>query len=243
MEIWYTINMRPMPVLKTPAPVRSKRKHSQAEIVAALENDIVSGRLKPNQRLDEREIALRFGVSRTPVREALNRLATTGILDSRRNQGMFVAAITLPEMLQMYEVLSELEGLCARLAARRMTREERRVLLGVQSKGDAAARAGKPNDYAGQNLRFHEAIYDGTHNPHLAAMIRQLRRRLEPYRRFSFQIGRRIEESHAEHGRIAKLICDGNPESAGALMREHMDLQRHNFDEFVMLISRNLPPR
>ena len=232
-----------MPARESAAPARPMRRHSQAEIVAALENDIVSGRLKPNQRLDERAIALRFGVSRTPVREALNRLATTGILDSRRNQGMFVAAITLPELLQMYEVLSELEGLCARLAARRMTREETRALLSVQSKGHYAARAGKPNDYAGHNMRFHEAIYDGAHNAHLAAMIRQLRRRLEPYRRFSFQIGRRIAESHAEHDRIAKLICDGNSESAGALMREHMDLQRHNFDEFVMLISKHLPPR
>ena len=139
-------------------------------------------------------------------------------------------------------VLSELEGLCARLAARRMTPRERRDLLGTQSKGDAAARRGSDaSGYARQNLRFHEAIYDGTHNPHLAEMIRLLRRRLEPYRRFSFQIGRRIEESHAEHGRIAKLICDRNQEAAGALMREHMDLQRNSFDEFVMLISKNLP--
>lgn len=231
-----------MPARKVAAQAPPRRKHSQSEIIAALENDIVSGRLKPNQRLDEREVAMRFGVSRTPVREALNRMATTGIVDSRRNQGMFVAAITLPELLQMYEVLSELEGLCARLAARRMSPQEKRGLLGEQVKGDAISKAADAQSYAGQNLRFHEAVYNGTHNPHLIAMIRQLRRRLEPYRRFSFQISRRINESHAEHGRIAKLICDGNPEAAGALMREHMDLERHNFDEFVMLISRNLPP-
>lgn len=223
------------------AASRPRRRHTQAEIVAALENDIVSGKIEPNQRLDEREVAARFGVSRTPVREALNRMATTGILEARRNQGMFVAAVTLPQLLQMYEVLSELEGLCARLAARRMTREEKRALQAIQARGNAAASAGDAAGYAAQNLRFHEAIYDGTHNAHLAAMVRQLRRRLEPYRRFSFQIGRRIPESHAEHGRIARLIGDGNPEAAGALMREHMDLQRHNFDEFVMLISRALP--
>ncbi len=218
-----------------------KRKHSQVEIIAALENDIVSGRLKPNERLDEREVAARFGVSRTPVREALNRMATTGILEGRPNQGMFVAAISLREFLQMYEVLSELEALCARLAARRMTAQERRGLLAIQAKGDAAAGAGDAAGYANQNMRFHEALYEGTHNPHLGNMIRQLRRRLEPYRRFSFQIGRRIEESHAEHGRITKLVCDANAEASGALMREHMDIQRQNFNDFLALISRNLP--
>jgi DNA-binding GntR family transcriptional regulator len=225
---------------KAVRPTRPARKHSQAEIMAALENDIVSGRLKPRQRVDEREVAARFGVSRTPVREVLNRMATTGILDSRRNQGMFVAAMTLPQLLQMYEVLSELEALCARLAARRMTPQEKRNLLKTQSKGDAVADTGSAAEYAGQNMRFHEAIYVGTHNPYLANMIRLLRRRLEPYRRFSFQIARRIEESHAEHSRIAKLISDSNQEAAGALMREHMDLQRRNFDEFVLLLSKNL---
>ena len=221
--------------------MKSRRKHSQDEIVAALENDIVGGRLRPHQRLDEREVADRFGVSRTPVREALNRMATTGTLERRPNQGMFVAAITLPEFLQMYEVLSELEALCARLAARRMTAPEKRALAAIQSKGDAAAKGGDARRYAEQNMRFHEALYEGTHNRHLADTIRQLRRRLEPYRRFSFQIGRRIGESHAEHGRIAKLVCDGNPEAAGALMREHMDIQRRNFDDFLALISQNLP--
>jgi DNA-binding GntR family transcriptional regulator len=222
---------------------RHARKATQAEMIAAIEDDIASGKLRPNQRIDERELANRFGVSRTPVREALNRMATSGIVDSRPNQGMFVAAITLPQFLQMYEVLSELEGLCARLAGRRMTAEEKRKLLRVQSKGGAIAKAGHSLDYADQNMKFHEAIYDGTHNECLGETIRLLRRRLEPYRRFSFQIGRRIEESHAEHGRIAQLICDGDPEAAGALMREHMDIHRQNFGDFVMLLTRNLTER
>lgn len=220
-----------------------KGKATQAEMIAAIEDDIVSGRLRPNQRIDERELASRFGVSRTPVREALNRMATSGIVDSRPNQGMFVAAITLPQFLQMYEVLSELEGLCARLAARRMTAEEKRKLFGVQSNGDAIAKSGNPLTYADQNMRFHAAIYDGTHNECLGETIRLLRRRLEPYRRFSFQIGRRIEESHAEHGHIAQLIRDGDPEAASALMREHMDIHRQNFGDFVMLLARNLAER
>lgn len=220
---------------------QNARKATQAKMLAAIEDDIVRGRLRPNQRIDERELANRFGVSRTPVREVLNRMATSGIVESRPNQGMFVAAITLPQFLQMYEVLSELESLCARLAARRMTAEERRKLLRIQSKGDSVSKANNALEYATQNLRFHEAIYDGTHNECLGATIRLLRRRLEPYRRFSFHIGRRIEESHSEHSRIAQFICEGNSEDAAALMREHMDIQRQNFGEFVMLLSRNLP--
>lgn len=229
-----------MPHKATRRSPRAKHKYSQGEIIAALENDIVTGRLAPNQRLDEREVASRFGVSRTPVREAFNQMATTGVLTRRRNHGVFVASITLPQLLHMYEVLSELESLCARLAARRMTQGEREALITIQEQGDAIAASAGVQEYATQNIRFHEAIYDGAHNPYLGSSIRLLRRRLEPYRRFSFQIGRRIAESHAEHGRISRLISDGNQEAAGALMREHMDIRRQNFDEFVLLLSRNL---
>lgn len=217
------------------------RKATQAEIIAAIENGIASGEFRPNERMDERELAHRFGVSRTPVREALNRIATSGLIESRPNQGMFVSAMSLPEFLQMYEVLGDLEALCARLAARRMTPDEKQELVRIHAEGEQAAGAVNPAAYADHNWRFHSAIYDGAHNEFLSNTIRQLRRRVDPYRRFSFQIPRRTVESHAEHGRIVELIVSGDAEGASQVMREHMDLQRSNFADFMVLLTRNFP--
>jgi len=213
-----------------------------AEIVAAIEDDIVTGRRRPGERLDEKELSIRFGVSRTPIREVLNRIAASGMVESRPHQGMFVSRITLPQLLQMYEVMSELEGLCARLAARRMEPDERRQLAAVQEAGARIVSADDEAAYTQHNIDLHELIYAGTHNEYLIATIRALRRRLEPYRRLSFQIKRRLGESHVEHGRIVRLVADGDGEAAALEMRTHMDIQRRNFSDYIVLLTRALSP-
>ena len=103
-------------------------KKNPAAIASAVEHDIAEGRLAPGERIDEVVLAGRFKVSRTPVREALRQLAATGMVEHRANRGAFVAEVTLEDVFDVYEVLAELEGLCAALAARRMTEAERREL-------------------------------------------------------------------------------------------------------------------
>src|SRR3954449_6690629 len=94
-----------------------------------LEQDIVTGALRPGARLDEQSLAARFGVSRTPIREALIQLATAGLVTLQPRRGAFVTSLSLKEIIERFEVMAALEGACGTLAARRITDEERRELL------------------------------------------------------------------------------------------------------------------
>ena len=90
-----------------------------------LEQDIVTGALRPGERLDEQSLAARFGVSRTPIREALMQLATAGLIELQPRRGAFVASLSLRDVIERFEVMAALEGACAALAARRITESER----------------------------------------------------------------------------------------------------------------------
>src|SRR5215210_4238113 len=112
-----------------------------------LEQDIVTGALRPGARLDEQSLAARFGVSRTPIRETLMQLATAGLITLQPRRGAFVASLSLKEIIERFEVMATLEGACGALAARRIGDEERRQLL--EAHEDCAARAaeGGPDAY------------------------------------------------------------------------------------------------
>ena len=94
--------------------VRSNGNLSRDVIARKIEDEILTGTLIPGDRLDERALALRFGVSRTPVREAIGRLASLGLIEVKPRSGSFVAEVRLEELLQIFEVMAQLEGLCAR---------------------------------------------------------------------------------------------------------------------------------
>jgi DNA-binding GntR family transcriptional regulator len=105
-----------------------KRVSREENLLQQLEEEILLGNLPPGSRLDEKQLADRFHVSRTPVREALWHLASSGLVETRRHHGAIVKQLTLVELIEMFQVMAELEGLCARLAARRMTLAERKQL-------------------------------------------------------------------------------------------------------------------
>ncbi|MEQ8345424.1 MAG: GntR family transcriptional regulator [Sneathiellaceae bacterium] len=216
-----------------PAP----RRNSQIDIVAALEHDIVSGLIKPNQRLDERELAQRFQVSRTPVREALNRLVSSGIVEYRPRQGMFASAMTMSHFLHMYEVMAHLEALCANLCARRMVRSDRQALSELHASANAIVETHDGAAYSRYNLAFHDLLYRGARNPVLEEQVRAMRRRLEPYRSYSFELPNRARESYAEHSQIIDFIMRGEGDAAERNMRNHMDIRRENFSDLLVMLS------
>ncbi|MCB1775666.1 MAG: GntR family transcriptional regulator, partial [Gammaproteobacteria bacterium] len=112
-------------VSAVPGKQNSKGGVSQAiRLRDVLEDEIVNGELKPGDRLDEAALAERFGVSRTPIREAFKYLVGSGLVETIPNRGSFVASVGLPQLIEMFEVMAELEGMCARLAARRMSDNE-----------------------------------------------------------------------------------------------------------------------
>jgi DNA-binding GntR family transcriptional regulator len=220
----------------------SRSRTSISDIVVAIENDIVGGVFTPEQRLDERQLSLRFGVSRTPIREALSRMAASGLVVTRPNQGVFVARLTLAQFLQQFEVMSGLEGMAAELCARRASAVDKARLVELhQRAGEAAAKADTAG-YVQHNLDFHNAIYKGSQNEFLERQVIAIRRRLEPYRRSIFGLSGRLEESHHEHGIVVESILASDAATAQKVMLLHLNMHRPSFADYLLHLTKVLPP-
>lgn len=204
----------------------------------ALEDDIANGRLRPGDRLDEVGLAERFGVSRTPIREALQQLSATGLVKIAPKKGAYVAEISLPRLIEMFEVMAELEGMCGRLCARRMTRSEYDALVDALQACQKAAEEGDTDTYYYENERFHTMIYQGCHNEFLGEQSRQLHMRLKPYRRLQLRVRNRVSRSLQEHEEIIAAIHAGDEARAEASLKAHIVIQGERFTDFVASIHR-----
>ena len=198
-----------------------------------LEEEILSGQRSPGSRLDENKLAQHFGVSRTPVREALRELAAADLIVLRPRQGAVVATVTVTQLLHMFEVMAELESFCARLAARRMTDEERRQLAAVHEDCRTFAEQGAVHAYYDANRRFHEVIYAGSHNTYLEDTTRGMRNRLSPYRRFQLNHPGRTMKSWTEHRSVVEAILNGDAEAAATAMSHHVTIQGDVFGDLI----------
>lgn len=196
---------------------------SPANLVQILEDDILSGRLLPGTRLDEQALAKRFEVSRTPVREALRHLASSGLVEIKRNQGATVMELTTRSVVEMFQVLAEMEGLAARLCARRMTRAD---IEALRVENDICRAKAGEDDQTGfilANNAFHDVIWRCSQNQFLYQEAFKLGKRLNPYRRYVTH-PRRMQESCDDHARLLQAIENGDGELADRLMREHVEL-------------------
>lgn len=200
------------------------KRTSAEEIRRSLAERIISGRLPPGMALDETLLAAEFGVSRTPVREALRLLAASGLVDQRPHAKALVAKPDEQELAGMFEVMGYLEALCAGLSAIAMTRDERDRLDRLHTEMAAFVREGDAARYAEANDVFHTAIYDGSHNGYLAEITRSTRQRLQPFRRAQFGELGRLLKSHAEHALIVEAILRGERDAAEQAMRSHISL-------------------
>lgn len=192
------------------------------EMVRALADDIVKGLLPPGEKLDEPKMAERFGVSRTPVREALGQLCAMGLAKRRPNRGCVVATITDQRLTEMFEAMAELESACARLAAQRMTAGERRALSDMHQHSAELVRDGALEDYSAFNMQFHGLIYEGCHSGYLADLVSSTRSRLAPFRRAQFHVLGRLRKSWDEHEAIVTAILRGDAETAALAARSHV---------------------
>ncbi|MBY3238292.1 GntR family transcriptional regulator [Rhizobium laguerreae] len=203
------------------------------ELRNRLEEMIVSGLLKPGERLDEVELAARFKVSRTPVREALKALSATGLVDIRGRQGITVAIISIPILLEMFQMMAALEGLCAKLAARRATVVEKAALREIHGRLINALSTSDPDNFYAINSEFHELLYDAAHTHFLAGQTRALRRRVAAYRRYvTYQPGR-MAATIGEHERILDAIERADAETAFKAASEHVNLLGDDMADFI----------
>ena len=192
-----------------------------ARIYKILAEEIITGVLVPGQKLDERELAERFKVSRTPIREALRGLQERGMIEIMPRRGIVVAAISIEQLETLFEAQCELEALCARRAAESMTAMERKKLQHLHEQCAEQVAARDHQGYLETNEQFHRHIYAGTHNSVLVTMLGDLRDRLAPFRQAQTDVDRRLELSYDEHDAVVRSIINGEPEAAFAAMRDH----------------------
>jgi DNA-binding GntR family transcriptional regulator len=225
----------------TPNPVTSpatqpRRDGRAAAILAALLEDIESGKLPPGSPLDERALATRFEVSRTPVREALQQLVARELVVITPRQGAMVARMSISKIRGLMELLGELESFAARLAARRVDETSRERLQRTLRRCEEAAQNGGAAEYAIANSMFHEAIFKGSRNEYLAAQLRQAHRLIQRYRVRDFQTPAHIRKSLEDHVAITQAICEGDEEAAARAMLVHVPAGSSGFSEFLATI-------
>lgn len=199
----------------------------------ALEADISSGRLEPGSKLDEQEIAEQFGVSRTPVREAFRLLAANHLVELRGRQGAVVRAIGAHMLIEMFQVMAELEGLCARLAARRASPGQIARMEGIHARLEEVGASFDVDLFYDVNQEFHEAVYEASANGFLADQTRRLRNQVAAYRRRVTHRPSRIPKTLKEHGDVIAAIRRRDDEAAQRAMRDHVNLLGDDLLDFL----------
>ena len=214
-----------------------KRSNTQ-KLKDALEEDIINGRLLPGEKLDHDALATQYGVSRTPIREAVQQLVVSGLVIVKPKKGTFVARVGFDQLIEMFEVMAELEGMCGRLAARRIQSSELESLRAALRRCEDPDVMADPDDYYYENEEFHNCIYTASHNHFLATEARQLKQRLKPYRRLQLQARNRVSNSIAEHREIFEAIKNGKEQEAERALKEHVLIQGTRFSDFVSQVKR-----
>lgn len=206
--------------MRTVAPT-VEYQTKQEIIYRELYEGIAGGRFAPGERLDLDEIAARLGTSRTPVREAIRRLESEGIVTSVPHHGFIVSKFPIEEIVELYHIRAVLEGLAARLAARNLTEAQAKALRKYLHNMESALAAGEPDKVLQFNRPFHEIIYQAASAPLLYKYINNLYARTGRYRRPLSTWPGRPEELVQEHRALAEAVIAGNADEAERLARMH----------------------
>ncbi len=215
---------------------------TQAEIVRiGLETDILSGRISPGCFIDETETSKQFGVSRTPVREAIFLLVQAGLLKKEPRKRAIVAEVDIDDFFGLFETLAELEGLSARFAAERMSRAECFELSKVHVAAAEKLHRGEIDDYSALGRAFHSLVLEGSRNSTLVKITSELAARLIPYRRFQVSLAGGLQRNQDDHEMILAAIKSKDAEAAYREMRRHTLEQGDSVIENIPAFSGQTP--
>ena len=205
------------------------------QLLEAIEERIVTGDYPPGARLDEVELAESYGVSRTPIREALIRLGTIRMIEKMPRKGWAVAPASPRRLMEMFEFMAELEALCGRFAASRATPFQLQRLLAAH---EACRGVRDPDAYYRLNEVFHQALYEASGNEFLVEQTLEMQRRARPYRRLQLRAPTRIADSFSEHEAIVQAIQARDADRAATTLREHVMLQGERFSNLVRSVEK-----
>jgi DNA-binding GntR family transcriptional regulator len=202
-------------------------------IADTLEELIFDGTFHDGDRLDEVQLANRFSVSRTPIREALHRLAQSGLVEQRPRRGVFVRQPGAVELIEMFEVMAELEASCARLAATRIAENALTALQEANARAGEAIEAQDTDRYYRENEVFHAILYEQSGNRFLERECLRLKKRLKPFRRVQLRVRGRMRQSMAEHEAIVAALIAGDGARAAEAIRDHVAVQGEKFHHLM----------
>lgn len=208
------------------------RKRSDV-IADALEALILDGTFADGERLNEQQLSERFSVSRTPLREALQRLANSGLVVQIPRRGVFVCQPGPIELLEMFEVMAELEAASAGFAATRISDEALQELHETNARCNAALAASEVDLYFRENEHFHAVIYRQSGNRFLEKECLRLHKRLHPFRRMQLRLRGRMVQSMREHEAILAALEAGDGPAAAQALRSHVAVQGEKFHHLM----------
>jgi len=203
-----------------------------------LESEILTGALPPGASLDEERLAERFSVSRTPIREAIMQLFQDGLVEKAPRRGTRVVKLDLHRLIQVFETTSELEALCARFAARRIGKQELKVLTEEHALGERALNSGDDDAYARHGRHFHYLVIKASHNDTLIETVNKIALHTLPYRRFQLRCEGRSKSNHDDHTLILQAIAEGDEALSYQRMCSHVTVQGDVLAEYISIGDR-----
>lgn len=187
-----------------------------------IERVILGGEYMPGDRINEKELALRFGISRGPVREALRSLESSGLIEQVPNRGVFVRRLTAAQAADIYDVRAFLFSLAGRLLAIRASDEEIAQLRGFVAAMDEAIARDDFDSYVRENFALHEFIVARAGNPVLAGQYLALIKQLRLYRARNLMLRESMQASNKEHHAMVEAIAAHDPDRAQATHLDHV---------------------
>ncbi|WP_322990358.1 GntR family transcriptional regulator [Hoeflea sp.] len=198
-----------------------------------IEQMIVTGEFADGERLDEVKLAEQFGVSRTPLREAFQSLAASGLVTLEARRGAFIRHPDFVELVEMFEVMAEIEAMCGFRAARHVT-ESQMVAIGQTIDAcEAAIAQGDFDEYYRENETFHHLLYEASGNRFLAREAARLHKRLKPYRRLQLRANGRMPQSMREHRAVFAALERNDSKATAAALRQHVAIQGERFNDLM----------
>ncbi len=213
-------DLRPMETATKVAPIARATLHD--ELVARLRDLIVEGELDPGARVPERALCERFGVSRTPLREALKVLASEGLLELLPNRGATVARLTARDLDEMFPVMGALEALAGAFACARITDQEVAEIRALHYQMVLHHVRGELPEYFRLNQRIHELIMDAARNATLSRLYRGLAGRIRRARYVANMSQARWDQAVREHEAILAALEQRDGPALGHLLEEHL---------------------
>lgn len=201
--------------------IRAKYRSIQDIVFTTLRDEIVSHALQPGDILNTVELSKRLGVSRTPIREALNRLISIGLVEEAPHRSCCVKKLSADQLIEIYYIRAALSGVAARLAATRISDIDKVRLSDLCGRMEKTDEPDESKAMLVMNREFHTIIIAAANSPRLKDLLEQYYSQSQQYAALALELPGRFEEICAEHRNIAKALASGDKEEAESCMREH----------------------